>query len=173
MPCQICGKYSAFYPLCKKHFNMKDRGLVKQCSMCGVWFKGTKDKCSQCSAGVIKSKDLVHINRNAFKKWAKSLYTIGQAGLEYLQNEEDEIRYRNILSISSKFSKILKEKRDDNPLAFEVTQLEYWSDNLFKIAKDGLKSSDNSYDIARYNNLLSVQEGIVSAIEGATTEIVS
>lgn len=123
MPCQICGKYSAFYPLCKKHFEMRDQNLVNKCSTCGVWFEGIGENCSPCSKGITKEKNLIYINRQACQKWAKRLYAIGKTGCEYSQTEYDTERYENLTEFASTIYQILETKPDDNPLGF--TPLNY------------------------------------------------
>lgn len=35
--CQICGKSSGMYPLCKEHFKMRDEGLVQKNEYTGQW----------------------------------------------------------------------------------------------------------------------------------------
>ena len=48
MPCQICGKASGYYPLCKEHFQLRDQGKVVKCGRCGKWCV-KNERCSQCS----------------------------------------------------------------------------------------------------------------------------
>ena len=104
MPCQICGKYSAFYPLCHTHFQMRDKGLVNKCEECGIWFEGTENSCSDCSKGDKKAKNLIHINKEAFKQWASRLYAISQTGIKYnADNEHDLKRYEKFKKIASDF----------------------------------------------------------------------
>ena len=45
--CQICGKQSGMYPLCKEHLTMKANGAVIKCETCGIWFK-TELGCANC-----------------------------------------------------------------------------------------------------------------------------
>lgn len=45
--CQICGKPSGMYPLCKTHLTMKNDGEVIKCETCGMWFE-VKNGCSNC-----------------------------------------------------------------------------------------------------------------------------
>lgn len=35
--CEICGKYSGFYPLCKTCFSLRDEGKIEQCPDCKTW----------------------------------------------------------------------------------------------------------------------------------------
>lgn len=37
MACQICGKYSGYFPLCKDCNKLKDEGKVVKCDDCGTW----------------------------------------------------------------------------------------------------------------------------------------
>ncbi len=37
MACQICGKYSGYYPLCKECFKLRDEGEIEQCPDCKAW----------------------------------------------------------------------------------------------------------------------------------------
>lgn len=50
MPCQICGNYSSYYPLCKDCFKLKDSGEVSKCESCASWFKGKDSSCPQCQS---------------------------------------------------------------------------------------------------------------------------
>lgn len=149
---------------------MRDQNLVNKCSICGVWFEGTNDTCSQCSAGVKKKKDLVHVHRDVYQKWAKRLYAIGQTGCEYSPTKYDTERYEKIITIASEFYQILEKNPDDNPLGFDDTQFQNWSNTLYDVAKAGLKFSDSSYDIERYRDVLEIQEDLASAIE-ATSDL--
>lgn len=45
--CQICGKASGIYPLCKTHLEMKADFKVIKCEKCGTWFE-TKNGCPNC-----------------------------------------------------------------------------------------------------------------------------
>ncbi|HIX09882.1 MAG TPA: hypothetical protein H9683_06845 [Firmicutes bacterium] len=37
MACQICGKYSGYFPLCKECNKLKDEGKIVKCDLCGTW----------------------------------------------------------------------------------------------------------------------------------------
>lgn len=46
--CAICGKQNwMYYPLCKKHLNLKNEGKVKKCETCGTWYL-TDEGCPNC-----------------------------------------------------------------------------------------------------------------------------
>ncbi len=46
--CQICGKPSGSYPICRDCFALKDKGEVLKCEECGVWHrKNDPCKCSK------------------------------------------------------------------------------------------------------------------------------
>ncbi len=46
--CQICGKPSGIYPLCKEHLQMKANGEIIKCEDCGQWhFKNSPCKCNE------------------------------------------------------------------------------------------------------------------------------
>ncbi|TFH04347.1 MAG: hypothetical protein E4H14_14960, partial [Candidatus Thorarchaeota archaeon] len=47
MKCQICGKTSGYYPICKEHYKMSTRGEVAKCKLCGKWYL-TSTGCSSC-----------------------------------------------------------------------------------------------------------------------------
>ena len=87
MQCQICGRFSSFYPLCNNHFRMKDQNLVNKCENCGLWFEGKKELCTLCSKGVKRGKDLIHVAKSVFEKWASSLYAIGKTGCKNYLND--------------------------------------------------------------------------------------
>ena len=48
MVCQICGAKSGYYPLCKKCFNLRDKGKISKCEDCGIWKKNAKPLCYEC-----------------------------------------------------------------------------------------------------------------------------
>ncbi|MFW9993826.1 MAG: phosphatidylserine/phosphatidylglycerophosphate/cardiolipin synthase family protein [Candidatus Odinarchaeota archaeon] len=48
MVCQICGAYSGYYPLCKKHNAMKQSGKVKKCDSCLKWIDTGLPLCKKC-----------------------------------------------------------------------------------------------------------------------------
>ena len=48
MACQICGKKSGYFPLCKDCNKLKDEGKVTKCQECGKWKKGDKPLCYEC-----------------------------------------------------------------------------------------------------------------------------
>ena len=45
--CQICGKPSGMYPLCRTHLAMKANFEVEKCEICGTWYE-TKNACPNC-----------------------------------------------------------------------------------------------------------------------------
>lgn len=49
MPCQICGKKSGYYPVCKEHYEMSQRGEVVKCKLCGRWHLASTG-CSACKS---------------------------------------------------------------------------------------------------------------------------
>jgi phosphatidylserine/phosphatidylglycerophosphate/cardiolipin synthase-like enzyme len=49
MPCQICGKKSGYYPICKEHYEMSRSGEVDKCDECGKWHL-TSTGCSTCES---------------------------------------------------------------------------------------------------------------------------
>lgn len=48
MNCQVCGKYSGYYPLCAECNELKEMGEVVKCDKCGNW-KKKDEKCTKCS----------------------------------------------------------------------------------------------------------------------------
>lgn len=48
MTCEICGKPSRFYPLCKDCFKLKDEGKITKCNECGIWKNDNKPLCYEC-----------------------------------------------------------------------------------------------------------------------------
>jgi hypothetical protein len=48
MRCQICGRYSGYYPLCKECNRLKEEGKVTKCDECGIWKEGNKPLCLDC-----------------------------------------------------------------------------------------------------------------------------
>lgn len=45
--CDICGKPSGMYPLCKDCFKLKNEGKIVKCEECGTWYL-KKDGCPNC-----------------------------------------------------------------------------------------------------------------------------
>lgn len=43
--CDVCGKPSGMYPLCKDCFKLKDEGKVIKCEKCGKWHLTEKPCC--------------------------------------------------------------------------------------------------------------------------------
>lgn len=50
MACEICGKPSGFYPLCKDCFKLSSEGKITKCQECGKWkeFEEGKPLCYEC-----------------------------------------------------------------------------------------------------------------------------
>jgi len=46
--CQVCNEHSGFYPLCKKHFAMREHGTVVKCIVCDRWVEGNDPICRPC-----------------------------------------------------------------------------------------------------------------------------
>jgi len=59
MVCQVCGKKSGFFPLCKACNKLKVEGKVAKCQECGIWEKRKKDKpfCYECWKRLEKNKE--------------------------------------------------------------------------------------------------------------------
>lgn len=53
MNCQICGKPSGYYPLCKTCLSLKNEDKVMKCPICGEWRK-TDEICPSCGNEPIK-----------------------------------------------------------------------------------------------------------------------
>ncbi len=53
--CQICGKPSGMYPLCKEHAN----GKTAKCEKCGMWYE-IKNGCQNCKKTDKKENNLGH-----------------------------------------------------------------------------------------------------------------
>lgn len=56
MNCQICGKPSGYYPLCKTCLTLKNENKVIKCPICNEWRK-TDDICPSCGNEPIKIVD--------------------------------------------------------------------------------------------------------------------
>ncbi len=96
------------------------------------------------------------------------MYAIGKTGCEYYQNDYEKERYQRIITFSTDLYKILEERSEENPLGLEIDVMYNWSNQLYDIAKTGLKYTDNSYDIDRFNDVLNVQGEVVSAIDAVS-----
>jgi len=48
MVCQICGKKSGFFPLCKKCNSLKEKNKISKCKKCGKWNDTIGDLCKEC-----------------------------------------------------------------------------------------------------------------------------
>lgn len=54
MNCQVCGKTSGFFPLCKDCNTLKDKGKVVKCEECGKWHY-TNQPCPNCRQTPVKN----------------------------------------------------------------------------------------------------------------------
>lgn len=54
MNCQVCGKPSGFFPLCKECNSLKDKGKVTKCEDCGKWY--IKNEGCKCHASKKENK---------------------------------------------------------------------------------------------------------------------
>ncbi len=52
MSCQICGKFSAHYPLCDDCLDKKMKGEIEKCDVCKIWHFANKP--CKCEKKVIK-----------------------------------------------------------------------------------------------------------------------
>lgn len=58
MNCQVCGKYSGYFPICKECNKLKDEGKVVKCPDCGTWhYADTPCKCEESKKVDEKKKD--------------------------------------------------------------------------------------------------------------------
>lgn len=64
MACEICGKKSGFYPLCRDCFQLKDEGKISKCQECGIWKNDIKPLCYECW---LKNKKLEEKKSNSYK----------------------------------------------------------------------------------------------------------
>lgn len=50
MQCQICGKGSGMYPLCRNCNEKKEQGLIVKCPVCGKWHYKDVSCCDEMTA---------------------------------------------------------------------------------------------------------------------------
>lgn len=73
--CQICGKKSGMYPLCKEHLAMKTNGDVIKCKTCGTWIE-TKIGCTNCKQEANHQTSCIICGNDSYgKDVCKSCYT--------------------------------------------------------------------------------------------------
>lgn len=163
MVCQICGKKSGFYPLCKEHYNMVKTQEVIKCEMCGRWHLQAEG-CPDCSDEPLKDRDAISFHRELPEGWSKRLFAIAKKGEKWAGTKQDNRRYRKILDISGEIHSLWSET-DESRITIPIKNLEQWGINLSSIAKEGLNYSDDSYDIERYSDTLEVAEDISQQIK--------
>lgn len=56
MSCQICGKYSSYFKLCKKCYSLLEQGIIKSCDECGAYYVAS-ERCPICNTKNTNSKD--------------------------------------------------------------------------------------------------------------------
>lgn len=58
--CEICGKPSGMYPLCKDCFKLKDNGAVEKCPNCNTWHKINEPcKCARKEETIIQPNEKI------------------------------------------------------------------------------------------------------------------
>ncbi len=77
MACEICGKKSGFYPLCKDCFKLRDEGRITKCEKCGIWKQDNKPLCYECW---LVSKKLEEKKSSSYKE---------------TEIEKEELNFRN------------------------------------------------------------------------------
>ena len=56
MNCQICGKPSGFFPLCKECNALKEKGKIIKCENCGKWHYANRP-CPDCKKPTAEQTD--------------------------------------------------------------------------------------------------------------------
>jgi hypothetical protein len=64
MVCEICGKKSGFYPICKDCYKLKEKGQITKCQECGIWKNDNKPLCYDCW---LKNKKAQEKKSNSYK----------------------------------------------------------------------------------------------------------
>ncbi|TFG34538.1 hypothetical protein EU527_03175 [Candidatus Thorarchaeota archaeon] len=107
MVCQICGKRSGFYPICKEHYEMYKRGEVGKCSECNMWYI-IAEGCPNCvnKGQLTINKGEIRLTRDILEKWGKTLYAIGMTGLKHGREEYDVQRYQTTLDVSAELKEL-------------------------------------------------------------------
>lgn len=124
--CQICGENAyLYYPLCKKHLEMKSDGLLLKCEDCGKWYvKGEKCSCQ---------KEKLHTNDKTSKN--------EQSGISELS--------KKTFTISDQESKCITCGKQTNGFLFCVTCYKKYKNKqlLVKINKcSEIELLDDSYE---------------------------
>lgn len=165
MVCQICGKRSGYYPICKEHYEMYKRGEVGKCPECNKWYIIAEGctKCSNQSQSAIGEEEIV-FTRDILEKWGKTLYAIGKTGLKHGREDHDVRRYESTLDISGELKEIW-DNTSNYTVSISKAKIEDWSARLAQIANQGLKYSDDTFDIGRYSNILEVAEEMYLQIQ--------
>jgi phosphatidylserine/phosphatidylglycerophosphate/cardiolipin synthase-like enzyme len=165
MVCQICGKRSGYYPICKEHYKMYVKGEVEKCSDCNMWYIIAEGcpRCSDSSKSAI-GRGEIRFTRDILEKWGKKLYAIAMNGLKYGREEYDFQRYQTVQDVSADLQEVWKDMSNE-VVSVPVEKIEAWSSELTQIANKGLEYSDDTYDIDRYSNILETAEEMYQQIQ--------
>ncbi len=166
MVCQICGAKSGYYPLCMKHYKAYQRGEVAKCEKCGKWYLKSQG-CSECAS--VGDEDSITIETKAIEQWGKKLFAIAMKGQEWGATDYDLGRYDAILELSKEL-KTHWDGKSESILRVQREILDDWGKDLLDIANEGLKFSDDSYDIGRYSEVLEVAEDITQELKSYASQ---
>ncbi|TFG30970.1 hypothetical protein EU527_13695 [Candidatus Thorarchaeota archaeon] len=165
MVCQICGKRSGYYPICKEHYEMYKKKEVGKCSECNMWYI-IAEGCPNCAneTELTIKKGEIRLTRDIIEKWGKTLYAIGMTGLKHGREEYDVQRYQTTLDVSAELKELWKDP-SIHIVSVPEREIEDWSRDLGQIANRGLEYSDDTFDIGRYSNILEVAEEMYLQIQ--------
>jgi len=150
---------------------MRDQGLVKKCEECGLWIL-TKDGCSRCKESQqheVKIGEILFL-KEVVEQIGKKLYAIAQEGLNWEETPHDVRRYEFVMDISKDLYKLWNDQSKTHIVISEKDLLS-WSNELERVAKEGLQYSDNSYDIQRYSAVLEVADELRQQVEAQSVDM--
>ena len=147
---------------------MRDQGLVIKCKECGKWHLKAEG-CSRCKHEERDSSEIM-FERELLEKWGKKLFRIFKLGEEYGATDYDLDRYDIVKRVSGELHELWKDE-DKKVVYIPQMQLEKWSNDLDKIADEGLHYSDDSYDIERYSDILGIAEEIREQVQSYSMDL--
>ncbi len=110
MPCQICGKKSGYYPLCSKHFRLREHGEVVKCERCGIWCIKSEG-CSLCRSSTGRDPGYKsYVSRGKYYVYVIECRTPKHHYVGFTTNLERRITQHNT-GTGSEFTKIHGVKR--------------------------------------------------------------
>jgi len=133
---------------------------VAKCEDCGEWY--LKSEGHTCS-GKDEPKESIMLDKQVLEKWGKQLFAICMKGKEWGDTKYDLNRYEKAAKISGDIKDYWSEN-EGGTLTIAKETISSWASDLTDIAEDGLKYSDDTYDIERYSSILEIGENLKQSL---------